>query len=679
MIHSINSYSRFDSSINNKNNKPAQHKNVAFGSALTKLQQEELGPVIGKMLKKLGIKENVMIIHSPSFPAEFSDQFKKVVDKGIGSSCDEGFKKFSKFCKNLFGITGIQLGPETVISKSSGYSPYSKGALSLAESLISPVKLHSDGLISEKTLDAVSIVAPKTDEGIVNVAYENAFNGKLPEMLDEAYTRFKSLGKSSPLKKEFSEYTHSPKIRPWLNRDAMYHSALSKENNSQNIFVWSDLDKKLNLYLEDKSLGKADAAKARVLELKDKYAEDIEKYKFSQFLIHRQKTEAKQIADAAGVKIFGDIKIGNGMNDAWAFPKAFHVDLDKNIFSTIGPATDKDWGVWALNPKTQEAKDFLALKMDNNFLYHNGARLDFVSGYVEPYLHTKRFMPGTENVRLADRKVYQGEGLIQTVADSIKRNKIDMNSIAAENLGSLDDVGRTKEILAAHKIPELHDGNPVFARVGNLSGNGGYSGGSGGYSGGSGGSGGYGGSFKPLTDEEFEQVRNAPVSKETIEEFGKKWFASSSHDTNTLINKTNGNREQQLKFLVEDFSGPTVVDGEGTAWKRQFSFVDPFGIAQGYNDPGTPDALKWLTKLPENYDELLYRNLAKADPVERKGYNMPEILLETAKKKGLDNEAHPLYDADEFRILKKYSKILSEEGPYTTEEAEKLAAAKVKK
>lgn len=680
MISSVaNNYNsnKINSNYSKSNSMVAAPKSVSFGRALTLLERDEFRTAAVKMLGKLGIKNNIMVIHSPSFAPEFSDGIKKFVDKGIGSSCDEGFKKFLKFSKDLFGIDGLQLGPETRLTRVD-HSPYSNGAFSFSEHLLSPVKLFKENFISEATLNSLAMKAEKTSEGILNVDYDKFFNG-FPKIIDEAYDNFKKLAKDNILKIKFEEFKLLPQVKPWLEKDAIYHaleqeySKLEKEYGREvNIFDWSDIDKKLNLYLEDKSLGKVKEAQERLLKLNQDHPDSIEKYEFAQFLVHRQKMDSKKIAEDMGQKLLGDVKIGNGMNDAWGFPRAFIVDLDKNTCSTVACSkVDKDdWGGIALNHNTKEAKEFLKLKMDHTFLYNHGARIDAVFGYVQPFLRKRQYAPGKEIVKEVAEQVYQGDELIKPIVESIRKNGIDIKLVPAENLGSEAQIGLTRKILKDNGISELHNYNPAVARVESAGYGYGYGNeygsdyGSISSSGGSSSAEAYGDGFK-----EFIKL---PVSKDEIEKFDNKWFAASSHDTNTLINRTAGDRSLQKEILANDFLGSNSYDTQ-LGWRKQFSFMDAFGIKQRYNIPRFPKD-SWMTRLPENYEELYYKHLAEGYSSNKKGYNLPEILLDAAEKKGISKKTHQLYDKELLDKLTKFKNILSEKGPYTTEEAEKMYA-----
>lgn len=662
MIYAVNqkyeSQSNYSKRLLTTKNETNQ-KQVSFGRALTYSQRDELKNLLIEMLKKLGIKQNVMVIHAPSFAPEISSKLKIALDKGVGSSCDTGLEKFLKFIQDLFGTTGLQHGPETRIFKSY-VSPYSHGTFSQGEHLISLENLLKNDLISEETVQSVIKTSPKTAEGALNVDYEHYFDN-FHKALSEAYQRFKGLSEEHELKKEFASFKKLPQIEPWLEKDAIYHNVLTVEHKSGNMFDWPELDKKLNFYLglNDPSNIKFQRAQERLNEIRTNFGEKIELYEFQQFLIHKQKVTAKLIASELKQNIMSDGKIGNGINDVWAFPKAFIANLNQNTYSTIGAAANNDWRVYALNPKSQAAQDFLSLKMDNLFLYNHGTRLDAVFGYVEPFLHHHQKTAGKAIQDIGCEKTFQGDSLIKTIEESAKRNHINMDLIAAENLGTDAEVGRTREILKEYGFPEIHNFNPAMANSGmNGYGYGGYGGynGYGGY-----GNGGYG--------QDFVKYLQGDVPDGISEQFNNKWYAATSHDTATLIGITNGDKELQKEILTQDFLGPKNYDGKN-GWKRQFFFTDAFGIEQRYNNPNqSQNILNWRTRLPINYEKLYYRNVAKGT-----GYNLPEILLSAAKKKGIDQPENLLYDEKLINGLEKYSNILKEEGPYTTEEAEKIFA-----
>lgn len=693
----------------NKALKPGSH-NVSFGSALTVAQRADLSGLTRKMYDILGMKENFMVIHSPSFAPQFCDEIKRFIDTGVGTSCGVAFKKFVKFCSDLFGTTGIQFGPETSITRKI-HSPYSYGAFNLSEHIIDPITLFRKGLISKETLESLPEVAEKTGEKALKADYDGFF-GRMPKLLDEAYLKFKSLDTEDVLRKEFQDFKNLPEVKPWLEKNALFQ-VIADEHKSSVIFDWPDLDKKLNLYREDSALGKTNEAAERVAELKSKYEQKLEQFEFYQFLAHKQKIGAKLEAQEIGQHLSGDIKVGNGNEDLWAFPKAFIADLDKNTCSTLGCDPDNDWGFYALNPVAQEAKKFLGLKIDQTLLYHDALRFDAIFGYVEPYLTDRQYIPHKSFTSVTPKKVFQGDSLIAVIKDRVDKHNIDLSLVGGENLGFEYDIARTKTILSKYQIPELHNFNPIVAEVesgrydagygslgygynggyghvgkgyghngggygygGSSYGKGyGYNGGYGyggssygkGYGYGGGGYGSYGGDGWQPFSPKVKKVIKERIPGEVLNSYKKKWFASTSHDTATLRQISGGDRDIERQILAYDFMGPEGFTG-AEGWRRLFLFTDPFGIEARYNTPGNND-ISWFTRLPENYEEFFYKNLA----LENKGYNLPEILLDAAKEKGIV-KGHESYDEKLFSSLEKYKTILYDKtGPFTTEEAEKLA------
>ena len=78
----------------------------------------------------------------------------------------------------------------------------------------------------------------------------------------------------------------------------------------------------------------------------------------------------------------------------------------------------------------------------------------------------------------------------------------------------------------------------------------------------------------------------------------------------------------------------------------QIFFTDFFGIDDVYNKPGTSGDQNWSLRLPNNFEWFYFQQLAKGCAL-----NLPDVLLDALKIKGLDN------DQDLVQKLEKFAKI----------------------
>ena len=91
---------------------------------------------------------------------------------------------------------------------------------------------------------------------------------------------------------------------------------MSIDNGNDYWPIWkSDLDKNLLNPKNDEE--KANAEK-RIAEIKEKYADDIDFYKFCQFVLDRQLEETKKFAKKHKIKMIADRQVAFSDRDAWA-------------------------------------------------------------------------------------------------------------------------------------------------------------------------------------------------------------------------------------------------------------------------------------------------------------------------------------------------------------------------
>ncbi len=190
------------------------------------------------------------------------------------------------------GPTGFGDSPYQCFSAMAG-NPY----------LISPEKLVEDGVLTQGDLEA----APDFPAHAVDFGPVIQFKLKL---LDQAYHRFRS-GAGKPLRPEFESFK---KAQAWWLDDFALFMALKDSHGG---VVWSAWEPEL-VARAPKAVAAAHA----------EAAEAVESHRFRQFLFFRQWSAVKARANAAGIKIIGDIPIFVAYDsaDVWAHPELFHLD-----------------------------------------------------------------------------------------------------------------------------------------------------------------------------------------------------------------------------------------------------------------------------------------------------------------------------------------------------------------
>ena len=344
--------------------------------------------VIKDALKTLGKKNLALIIHGGSFPA------RKGENTGFGSPNSNGAKDLIDYASGLFN--SIQLGPAGK-TKSSDSSPYTGTIFSGNPLFIDLKQLTTkewNKLLSEETYNKVVQNNPQQNKGRTAYSYiTNAQN----EALKEAWTNFKNQKK---FHKEFEKFKKENAF--WLNNDALYE-ALSIENGNDYWPIWkSDLDKNL---LNSKTAEQKAEAESRISEISEKYADEIDFYKFCQFVLEEQLNATKKYALKKHIKMIADRQVAFSDRDAWAYQSLFLdgwcLGCPPDYFSKDGQA----WGFPVMDPEKMFNEDGslgeggkLMKNLYKKMFKENpgGVRIDHIVGLIDPWVYKKGCKPMVE-------------------------------------------------------------------------------------------------------------------------------------------------------------------------------------------------------------------------------------------------------------------------------------------
>ncbi len=200
-----------------------------------------------------------------------------------------------------------------------GNSPYQTASVFAGNPLLIDLKqLVFQGLLPESVLsDIPDFPQHQVDFGPV-------IEWKLPLLMD-CWRHFKVVG-SSEEKEAFRQFCNQHDAL-WLDEFAMF-MAIKNDNGGGS---WSDWPRELKLR-QQKALGSA----ARRLR------NEIDSYKFLQYLFFKQWAELKSYANQHGIKILGDIPIYVTYDsaDVWANQHLFHLDDEGNPTVVAGVPPD---------------------------------------------------------------------------------------------------------------------------------------------------------------------------------------------------------------------------------------------------------------------------------------------------------------------------------------------------
>ena len=227
--------------------------------------------LIKDALKVLGKDNFALIIHGGSFPAKNDE------DTGFGTYNSAAGHELINYASEIFNA--LQLGPAGK-TKSSDSSPYCGTIFSGNPLFIDLKQLTTNkwnNILSEETFNRVVSNNPKQNTGYTSYSYAHKAQN---EALMEAWINFKP---TKFMKKEFEKFKKENKT--WLDKDALYE-ALSIENGNDYWYIWkNETDKNL---MNPKSDDERKIYEKRIEEISKKYEDEIDFYKFCQFVLEIQ-------------------------------------------------------------------------------------------------------------------------------------------------------------------------------------------------------------------------------------------------------------------------------------------------------------------------------------------------------------------------------------------------------
>lgn len=603
---------------------------VMFGRALTTAEKKEYLSVQEKAREILGIDKTVATIFDFSVPT--SDK-----DTGIGTTFSEDAQKMVSMLKTMCGVNAIQLQPEGEISNYVR-SPYSGTSFSLGEHLIDLTKLKDKeygSLLTDKDISTMY------KEGNGNsVDYDNIFGeGGQKGILEKAYTQFLKLKATSPLRKEYEAFQKDNEY--WLERDALYEAA-AEANGSEDMTKWSERDQNVYATKEGDS--------ARIEELKQitnkngHNVADLEK--FIQFIADKQQKESKAKFNSQGIEIYGDCQIGFSQKDLWAHRSAFYpnyefgCDIGGGKYTCWSPAID-------FNKIDGEAGELIYNKFDTFFKRYDGVRIDAAWQFIhplicEPYKNNGNYVFDESGNKLGSKVHNQphiannGRHIIKDIIlKAADDNKVGHDKVLLELLGgnSYDSLDAVKG-LGTTLIHITRYGSDNWGRVG-------Y--------------------YESRGDNKYQNMKP-----------GDYIIGPGTHDDTSLIEQVEEGRNRagylaydlklnknELEHSPEALSKAIWAELHTTT--NQFATLpDIFGSRERINTPNTKTG-NWTYRAPKNYEEEYHKNLASG-----KGLNAPDALSKAIKAK-FNNRQIAVTEK-----LDKFAKILRQNGPMTTKEADKL-------
>lgn len=578
---------------------------------------------IRKALTALGKKNFVFIMHNGSFPAAAGE------NTGFGTINSDGGKEFINYAAGLFDA--IQMGPAGKTKKSDS-SPYtgtifSNNPLFIDLKQLTTSKWHK--ILSEATFNEIVENNPNKGKNRTSYSYITI---KQSQAMMEAYKSFVKLN-DKQLNKEFNKY--KLENDSWLDKDSLYE-AFSLENGSDYWPIWKNKQDK-NIFNPKSNEEKIEFAK-RIDEISKKYAQEIDEYKFEQFILYKQNLETRKLAESKNIKMIADRQVAFSDRDCWAYQSLFLegwcLGCPPDYFSKDGQA----WGFPVVNPEKLFNSDgslgdagILMKNLYKKMFHENpgGVRIDHIVGLIDPWVYKKgkkpmpeqgagRLYSSPEHEELKKYAIAKLEDLDTTLtSDKEKRVKtlteeqIKLYGRFIEKIviAAAKEEGLTKDSIVCEDLGTLT--NPVAAVMKD-----------------------YDLLGMKLTQFTVPTEEDDPYRCKNITP--RSWAMIGTHDNqpvtvwaNSLIHTHEG--YLHVKNLVDDlFSEEQDKDSiivkmtndadflketklvELFACKAeniQIFFTDFFNMNETYNVPGTSGDKNWSLRLPDNYKEMQTINL----------------------------------------------------------------------
>ena len=433
--------------INSINNK----YNLSFSRNLRPIEKIQSRAYIDEAKKAIGLNRMVLITHTPSLPSS------KDEDVGIGVlSLNQGTKSYLNFAYNN-GFDAISVEPSGIV-KPPFYSPYDSSLLS-KKMIVDLKELTTDkwANILDKDIFKKAVGSKNyTIDFFVseNGQYHNKGQKELSndrviydyaikvnnEALKSAFKNFKTKvanhdEKALEINEEYINFKKENDY--YLTKDAIFN-VLNNIYGSEYYPFWSKLHQTL-FDNQDKTYSHLEKNE-EINKLKEEYREDIELFKFSQFVVNKQQNELTEYAskigeiqykkdiqtvasalkkreitigeylylvnkltefknNKKGIKIIGDKQVGYSKNDIWSNPDLF--TKDEYMGAPQNPSKGSIAQDWDFNfiPREKlfnadgslaEGGEYLK-KITKKAFEDNvgGLRIDHILGLIDPWTYEK--------------------------------------------------------------------------------------------------------------------------------------------------------------------------------------------------------------------------------------------------------------------------------------------------
>lgn len=377
-----------------------------FGDALS-TKQEKRYLQLQKELKRLqGHEDGIRMvkIYTPSIPSS------EKTDTGIGKPSSEQAIRMYELARIYGGATAVKFMPMGQLTDKQGYQggypgAYQRSALTIGEDIIDLSQLASEKYGQILPLCEVEKFVKKHNAQSKNqniadfkttLGWQNQESYPINEPLRIAFDNFKNCkfpnDELKALRAEFEAFKNQKTPVDYddiYTRLALFPYIKDYATAKTDFFVGFDSD--INVRM--KKMPEYNA-------LKEKYKNEIEFFKFKQFLSHKALLDAKKEVNDLGMDLAGDCAITFSWVEEQVFPDAFLKDK-------WGRSAQLGWGIHALNyhdlveKKNSPAHRLFRAKLAHHLTHFDSIRFDVGWAYMNPSYHFGdkqmiRFDAGTE-------------------------------------------------------------------------------------------------------------------------------------------------------------------------------------------------------------------------------------------------------------------------------------------
>ncbi len=476
----------------------AFNSKASFGKALTTNQQKGFTDVVKRGKKALNIEGGISLlkIDASSLPRKDEE------DTGVGKLYSKEAAQFLRTMKIYTDMNAIKDFPQGQITKQrTGYfGAYNRSALSLGEDKINLFALTQDNYANllNKSDIMPFVYSNNGNPDLIN--YENELGlsdmneapiskGSLPDYfynvhnakdkrrvlmgykndpyrqkgpLYIAFENFKKLDENHPLKQEYRDFYRSNQavdyndmytrlaIAPFVKEGSISYLTGETGDFGQDEIWSSGADFFRNFDVNPDSLSEEERRKYYLKKekyevIKQEYKDEIDYFKFKQFIAHKQLKDSKEALNKQGIKLFSDSLIGFSHWETFVYPDAFM----KGAGGRMGLPVLNYFEIQ--NPESPAYK-LLEQKFKYNLDNYDGVRMDVGWSYI----NTVYQINGQDRFKWLGDSVTR---MFEKWAKEVKGPDWDLRNIVYE----FDNAGELKPFVMENKgKPEQTPTRPIY-------------------------------------------------------------------------------------------------------------------------------------------------------------------------------------------------------------------------